>query len=158
MKKRLIIAGSVIGIFLVLLIIAGNYTLNLTGNTAAGSLWYATYCEEGSLNYPCNAGEGDCDGDVNSLSVEDTDGIWKPSSQCRTGWCHYNAGEAYGANPSVDVCECRIGTVWDKETKSCIDESDVSTSEPQPPAAPEVSDKPEPKKKSFWQRIKSWFS
>lgn len=50
------------------------------------SLWSWDYC---SFNCKCNAGEGDCDSDL----------------QCSTGYCALDVGAKYGKSSTIDICE-----------------------------------------------------
>ncbi len=86
-KKNLIVVVSVLAIVLVALGL--TYFFNFGPQLSPGSSnpggW--NYCK----NNPCNAGEGDCDGD----------------GECAEGECVNNVGGVYGFSKWADVCELK---------------------------------------------------
>jgi|GEM_PF-6615718 len=88
MNSRKILTTSVFLIISVIIFGAGASETISETNCHTKPLWDWSYC---STNCKCNAGEGDCDSDI----------------ECNTGYCAQNVGLKYGQYYSMDICEER---------------------------------------------------
>ncbi|MFH1608151.1 MAG: hypothetical protein ABIA78_03380, partial [archaeon] len=101
--KKLVIVGIVIGILMMSFVSAGLWD-TITGNAPrSAGIWGWSFCKP---NYPCEAGQGDCDKNVD----------------CKTNYCAFNVGLNYGQQRTMDVCECPVGTIWKSigAAKGCV--------------------------------------
>jgi len=100
MEKNWVIGILIFAVIAISVTVITFYGGNVSGNLVWGG-WHSCYSAD-----PCSLGGGDCDMDAGYNFVEDEDGKWGRSSECKTGWCHE---DVVGMR---DFCDCRRGTVW----------------------------------------------